>query len=93
MIENNKFINSNGEIVEKIQSGTFNYGKEPDYIKVSLDNIMFLTEISDWIGKVMYKLLKSISYADKGQFIIINAGYEVELSSKGKTIKLKEIEA
>lgn len=148
MIENNKVINSDGEIVEEIQSVTFNYGKEPDYIKVYLDNIMFLAEISGWIGKVMYELLKSVSYADKGQFIIINAGYkriiaanlgiklqsvtnainqlakkgilirkevgvfllnpqyfgkgewkdiskiryEVELNTKGKTIKLKEIE-
>ncbi|PEO36976.1 replication/maintenance protein RepL [Bacillus wiedmannii] len=55
---------------------TFNYGKEPDYIKVYLDNIMFIAEISGWVSKIMYELIKSVTYANKGQFIIVNAGYK-----------------
>lgn len=76
MIETTKTVSADGEKLEEIKAITFNYGKEPDYIKVYLDNIMFLAEISGWIGKIMYELIKSVSYADKGQFLIVNAGYK-----------------
>ncbi|KAA0784002.1 replication/maintenance protein RepL [Bacillus sp. BB56-3] len=90
MVENTKIFNPDGEILEETKSVTFNYGKEPDYIKVYLDNIMFLAEISGWISKIMYELIKSVSYANKGQFIIINAGYKrIIASSLG--IKLQSV--
>lgn len=76
MIERNKTVDSNGEIIESSESTTFNFGKEPDYIKLYLDDIMFIADISGWISKVMYKLIKSVSYADKGQYVIVNAGYK-----------------
>jgi len=76
MIETTQTVNSDGEKLEETKAITFNYGKEPDYIKVYLDNIMFLAEISGWIGKILYELIKSVSYADKGQFLIVNAGYK-----------------
>jgi hypothetical protein len=51
---------------------------------------MFLAEISGWISKIMYELIKSVSYANKGQFIIINAGYKrIIASSLG--IKLQSV--
>lgn len=53
-----------------------NYEKEPDYIKIYLDNIMFITEIPGWVSRIMYELIKTVSYANKGQFIIVNAGYK-----------------
>ncbi|WP_323861713.1 helix-turn-helix domain-containing protein, partial [Xenorhabdus doucetiae] len=37
---------------------------------------MFIAEISGWVSKIMYELIKSITYANKGQFIIVNAGYK-----------------
>ncbi|MED3037194.1 hypothetical protein CBR56_28225 [Bacillus thuringiensis] len=76
MIETTKIVNPDGEKLEETKTMTFNYGKEPDYIKVYLDNIMFLAEISGWVSKIMYELIKSVSYANKGQFIIVNAGYK-----------------
>ncbi|MBG9533515.1 hypothetical protein ABE48_20710 [Bacillus thuringiensis] len=76
IIKTTKIVNTDGEKLEETKTMIFNYGKEPDYIKVYLDNIMFLAEISGWISKIMYKLIKSVSYANKGQFIIVNAGYK-----------------
>ncbi|MEW4154097.1 replication/maintenance protein RepL [Bacillus thuringiensis] len=76
MIETTKIVSPDGEKLEETKTMTFNYGKEPDYIKVYLDNIMFIAEISGWVSKIMYELIKSVTYANKGQFIIVNAGYK-----------------
>ncbi|HEQ3529254.1 hypothetical protein COK81_11785 [Bacillus thuringiensis] len=76
MIETTKIVSPDEEKLEETKTMTFNYGKEPDYIKVYLDNIMFIAEISGWVSKIMYELIKSVTYANKGQFIIVNAGYK-----------------
>lgn len=90
MVERNKIIDNNGEVIETTESVTFNYGKEPDYIKLYIDDIMCIAEISGWISKILYKLIKSVSYADKGQYVIINAGYKRiiadELDIKPQTV-------
>jgi hypothetical protein len=75
-VETTKVVDMNGEITEETTSVSFNYGKEPDYIKVYLDNIVVLAEIQGWISKVLYELIKGVTYANKGQFIIINSGYK-----------------
>jgi hypothetical protein len=65
-----------GEIKQQTESRTFTYGKEPDFIKVYLDNIMLLAEIPNWISKVLYELIKAVTYAEKGHFIVINPAYK-----------------
>lgn len=67
---------STGEVKEETTSFSWSAGKEPEYVKIYLENIMVLAEIQGWIGKIMYELIKSVSYADKGQYIIVNAGYK-----------------
>ncbi|MHB0803751.1 replication/maintenance protein RepL [Bacillus thuringiensis] len=76
MVETTKIMNTNGEKVEETKTMILNYGKEPDYIKIYLDNIMFIAEIPGWVSRIMYELIKTVSYANKGQFIIVNAGYK-----------------
>lgn len=89
-LEVNKTINSEGEILEETRAFDLNVGAEPDYIKIYLDNIMFLAELQGWISKVLYKLVKSVNYADKGQIVIVNAGYKriiaEELGIKPQTV-------
>lgn len=75
-VETTKVVDMNGEITEETTSVSFNYGKETDYIKVYLDNIVVLAEIQGWISKVLYELIKGVTYANKRQFIIINSGYK-----------------
>lgn len=76
MMQRDRTVDHDGVIVEETEQTTFNFGKEPDYIKVYLDDIIFLSELPNWISKVLYKLIKSVSYANKGQYVIINAGYK-----------------
>ena len=82
MVESNTVTDENGEIKQQSRTVTWNYGKEPDYIKIYLDNIMFLAELQGWVSKVLYELIKSTSYADKGQLIIVNAGYKRIVAEK-----------
>ncbi|WP_374148930.1 hypothetical protein [Priestia megaterium] len=44
-VETTKVVDMNGEIMEETTSVSFNYGKETDYIKIYLDNIVVLAEI------------------------------------------------
>nr|WP_280166675.1 hypothetical protein [Priestia aryabhattai]MDH3129907.1 hypothetical protein [Priestia aryabhattai] len=67
-VETTKVVDMNGEITEETTSVSFNYGKEPDYVKVYLDNIVVLAETQGWISKVLYELIKGVTYANKGQF-------------------------
>lgn len=71
-----------GEVVNRTESRTFTYGKEPDFIKVYLDNIMLLAEIPNWISKVLYELIKSVTYAEKGHFIVVNPAYKRLIAEK-----------
>ena len=75
-IETTRTVDTDGMIVEETTATSFNFGKEPDYVKVYLDNIAVLAEIQGWISKVLYELIKGVTYANKGQYIIINAGYK-----------------
>lgn len=75
--ETSKVVDSEtGEVKQETQTYAWNPGNEPNYVKVYIDNIMVLAEINGWISKVMYELIKSVSYANKGQYIIVNAGYK-----------------
>lgn len=75
-METKQVINEHGEILQETKAFSWSAGKEPEYVKVYIENIMVLAEINGWISKVMYELIKSVSYANKGQYIIINAGYK-----------------
>lgn len=65
-----------GEILSETTTTSWNAGKEPDFVKIYLDNIVFLSEIPKWVSKVLYELLKSVTYAEKGQHIVVNPAYK-----------------
>lgn len=68
--------NETGEIKSETTTTSWSAGKEPDFIKVYLDNIIFLAEIPKWISKVLYELLKAVTYANNGQYIVVNPAYK-----------------
>lgn len=68
-------INERGELVSKHANKTFSWGSEPAYIKLYLQDVLYLSDMPTKHSAVLYELLKRASYAgDKdGMQVIINA--------------------
>ena len=69
-------INDKGELVSKRANKTLSWGAEPSYIKLYLQDILYLSDIPNkHTQKVLYELLKRSTYAgDKdGMQVIVNS--------------------
>lgn len=68
-------VTQDGELVERRTNQTLSWGAEPSYIKLYLQDILFLTDIPCKHEKVLYELLKKASYAgaDNGMEVVVNA--------------------
>lgn len=68
-------LNDQGEMVSKRANKTLSWGSEPAYIKLYLQDVLYLSDMPTKHSAVLYELLKRASYAgDKdGMQVIINA--------------------
>lgn len=68
-------LNEQGEFVSKRANKTLSWGSEPAYIKLYLQDVLYLSDMPTKHSAVLYELLKRASYAgDKdGMQVIINA--------------------
>ena len=68
-------INEYGEIVNKRANKTLSWGAEPSYIKLYLQDVLYLSDIPNKHTQVLYELLKRSTYAgDKnGMQVIVNS--------------------
>lgn len=68
-------INDKGELVSKKANKTLSWGAEPSYIKLYLQDILYLSDIPNKHTQVLYELLKRSTYAgDKdGMQVIVNS--------------------
>lgn len=68
-------INERGELVSKHANKTYSWGAEPSYIKLYLQDVLYLSDMPTKHSAILYELLKRASYAgDKdGMQVIINA--------------------
>ena len=68
-------LNERGELVSKRANKTLSWGSEPAYIKLYLQDVLYLSDMPTKHSAVLYELLKRASYAgDKdGMQVIINA--------------------
>lgn len=60
-----------GNIKSKETQQTLNWGKEPNYIKLYLDNILYLKDLPSGLNTVLLAFLKRMSYDNQ---IVLNAG-------------------
>lgn len=69
-------FNEQGEMISKRANRTLSWGDEPNYIKLYLQDIMYLSDMPKKHTKILYALLKRASYAgDKnGMMVSISAG-------------------
>jgi hypothetical protein len=67
-------INESGEVLRHSSSKTFKVTKEPDYVKLYLQDVLYLSDMPKKHTKVLYELLKRSSYANKGLQVCLSAG-------------------
>lgn len=78
-------IDENGEFVSKRTNKTLSWGAEPSYIKLYLQDILYLSDMPKKHSKILYALLKRASYAGEKD------GMQVCLSSGLKRMIIKEL--
>lgn len=68
-------LNDKGEIVSKRANRTLSWGSEPAFIKLYLQDVLYLADMPTKHSAILYELLKRSSYAgDKdGMQVIVNA--------------------
>ncbi len=74
-----------GEIIKEESTKTVNYGQEPNYIKLYLKDIMYLSDMPQKYVKVTEALLKRVSFASEED------GMCVSLTSYVKDKIVKEL--
>lgn len=84
IMSNTKTVtDENGVIRYQEEDLTVNWGKEPNYIKLYLDTVLYLKDLPKGLNTVLYALLKRMSY---GNQLVLNAALkrqiarEIELS-------------
>lgn len=83
-------INEQGEIVSKRANKTLSWGSEPAYIKLYLQDVLYLSDMPTKHSAVLYELLKRASYAgDKdGMQVIVNASLKRRIA---ESLNLKNV--
>lgn len=78
-------LNESGEIVSKRANRTLSWGTEPSFVKLYLQDVLYLSDMPKHHEKVLYELLKRSTYAgEKG-------GMQVSLSAGTKRLICKEL--
>lgn len=89
-IESEIIDEKTGEFVSKRANRTLSWGDEPSYIKLYLQDVLYLADIPNKHEKVLYELLKRASYAgdQNGMEVIINAALKRRIA---QTLGMKNV--
>ena len=74
-VETSIIDNKTGELISKRANKTLSWGTEPSYIKLYLQDILYLSDMPTKHSAILYELLKRSAYAGEkdGMQVIINA--------------------
>lgn len=72
-------INQDGVILRSEEERTVNWGTEPNYIKLYLDDILYLSDLPKGLNSTLYALLKRMSY---GNQLVINAALKRQIANE-----------
>ena len=77
-------INDKGELVSKRANKTLNWGSEPAFIKLYLQDVLYLSDMPKHHERILYELLKRATYAgDKdGMQVCLSAGIKRIISKQ-----------
>ena len=84
-------LNEYGEMVSKRANQTFAWGSEPSYIKLYLQDVLYLSDMPKKHTKILYELLKRATYAgdENGMQVCLSAGLKRMMM---KTLGYKSIQ-
>jgi len=68
-----------GNVVEKRSNLVFRHGAEPDYIKLYLDTILYLSDLPAWVNGTLLYFLKRATYASSEQVVYMNSCLKNEM--------------
>lgn len=78
----------NGNMVSKRANKTLSWGSEPPFIKMYLNDIVYLSDLPKSYGSILYELFKYMTYAgEKDGMIIFVNGYVKENISRVLELK------
>lgn len=77
-------IDEEGKVKHYEESKTINWGAEPNYIKVYLDTILYLSDLPKGLNSILYAFLKRMSY---GNQLVINAAVKRQITGEIKLSK------
>lgn len=69
----------NGVIRHQEEDLTVNWGREPNYIKLYLDTVLYLKDLPKGLNTVLYALLKRMSY---GNQLVLNAALKRQIAKE-----------
>lgn len=72
-------IDENGVIKRKEEDRTIDWGKEPNYIKVYLDTILYLKDLPKGLNGILTAFLKRMSY---GNQLVLNAALKRQIAKE-----------
>ena len=77
-------FNHKGEMISKRANKTLSWGTEPPYIKLYLQDILYLTDIPNKHESVLYQLLKRVTYAGEknGMEVVINSSLKRRIAKE-----------
>lgn len=84
-IETSVIDNHTGELVSKRANKVLSWGDEPSYIKLYLQDVLYLSDMPKHHEKILYELLKRSTYAGEKD------GMQVSLSAGTKRLICKEL--
>lgn len=83
-------INERGELVSKHANKTYSWGTEPPFIKVYLQDILYLSDLPKSHENILFELLKRSTYAgdEYGMTVTLSAGMKQIIA---KTLGIKNV--
>jgi len=72
-------IDEDGRVLHSEKDTTVNWGPEPNYIKVYLDDILYLSDLPKGLNSILYALLKRMAY---GNQLVINAALKRQIAAE-----------
>jgi len=65
-----QIVDENGQVRESETTKTINWGKEPNYVKVYLEDILYLSDLPKGYNSVLWAFIKRMGY---GNQLVLNA--------------------
>ena len=77
-------IDENGEFISKRANKTLSWGAEPPFIKLYLQDILYLSDIPNKHESVLYELLKRTTYAGEknGMEVVVNSSLKRRIAQE-----------